>query len=274
MCESRPPGSPAVPRRAERVSWRPRGWYRGAPSPTSACRAPRARACGAAAGARGVPEPRERHPIGHPRLPQATRQALPIHRDRGATPPRARPRASRARGDDAGPTLRLNAFDRARRRRACPPGRAPLRRRRRGGCSAPREATASTRSGGAGIVSALPTGSLSLVGRMDAPSADRRRWTDTPIRLASLRWKRPSGLELLVGTALEPAEALGRRRSARLQRLCRRGHPWPDCDGELADLVLLEDESARTRSRMTSDRGRSETARTREEPPRSSDTPP
>ncbi|MCR9097139.1 MAG: amidohydrolase family protein [bacterium] len=82
--------------------------------------------------------------------------------------------------------------------------------------------------------------SLSLVGRMDAAGVPIGAGTDTPIRLAIPGESLHRELELLVEAGLEPAEALAASVRAPARFMGIEDRVGRIASGQLADLVLLE----------------------------------
>lgn len=141
------------------------------------------------------------------------------------------------RGTMQVPTLRLNAFNRARPDRlpewrdAVVPLPAEVRARWRATAEGYRGTERDPR---------LADWSLSLVGRMRAAGVPIGAGTDTPIGLAVPGESLHRELELLVRAGLEPAEALAASIRAPARFIGNDAEVGRIAPGQLADLVLLE----------------------------------
>ena len=176
-------------------------------------------------------------PRGHPlrkSLHEAQRYAAIADHD----PARCDEVLSELRGTMQVPTLRLNAFDRAR------PDRNPVWK------GAAEALPADVRARWDAKVRELAEEgerdqrfaewSLSLVGRMDVAGVPIGAGTDTPIRLAIPGESLHRELELLVEAGLEPAEALAASVRAPARFMGIEDRVGLIANGQLADLVLLE----------------------------------
>lgn len=142
------------------------------------------------------------------------------------------------RGTMQVPTLRLNAFDRARPDRL--PAWSSAARALPSGVRARWEATALELAAEGERDQRFADWSLSLVGRMDAAGVPIGAGTDTPIRLAIPGESLHRELELLVEAGLEPAEALAASVRAPARFMGIEDTLGRIAVGQLADLVLLE----------------------------------
>ena len=142
------------------------------------------------------------------------------------------------RGTMQVPTLRLNAFDRARPDRL--PAWSSAARALPSGVRARWEATALELAAEGERDQRFADWSLSLVGRMDAAGVPIGAGTDTPIRLAIPGESLHRELELLVEAGLEPAEALAASVRAPARFMGIEDTLGRIAMGQLADLVLLE----------------------------------